>query len=71
MHLCSKYYLLYLTCIYVYVVCAYVCVSACVLVCMWKLAVYVRFLLWPLSSLDFEDSPLIAPEFIELVGLLR
>ena len=30
MHLCSKYYLLYLTCIYVCVVCAYVCVGACV-----------------------------------------
>lgn len=71
MPLCSKYYLLYLTCIYVRVVCAYVFVGACVLVWTWKLAVYAWFLLWPLSSLVFEDSPLIAPEFIELVGLLR
>lgn len=45
--------------------------SVWVHVCMWKLAVYARLLLWPLSSLVFEDSLLIAPEFSELVGLLR
>lgn len=55
----------------IYVLCVHMFVWVHVQVCMWKLEVPARCFPWPLSLVVSEGSSLIAPELIELVGMLR